>query len=275
MATARASVLMSVYNGEQYLAEAINSILDQTFTDFEFVIINDGSTDSTDDILRSYKDPRIRVFEQSNIGLARSLNRGVSLARGEYIARMDHDDLSMPERLAKQVDFLDTHPEVGIVGAACLFRDEIKGVEWKPPVHTLDEELRRNLIKGNPFIHTSVMMRKSLLEMVGGYDESYPFAQDYALWVQLATHTKMANLPDVLVVHREHWKTVSMAKFADWHTVWRSVCVRMGLRYSAFRALDYPFYYILYVLQPILFTVIEIQHNFMACLKEMVQPGRD
>jgi glycosyltransferase involved in cell wall biosynthesis len=262
---------MSVYNGEQYLAGAINSILDQTFTDFEFIIINDGSTDGTINILQSYKDSRIRVFEQSNIGLTRSLNRGISLSRGEYIARTDHDDLSMRERLAKQVSFLDTHPDVGIVGTGCLIRDEIKGIEWKHPIHTSDRELRSNLIKGNPIIHTSVMMRRSLLEMVRGYDESYSFAQDYALWIQLATHTRMANLPDVLVVHREHWKSVSTASLADLHTVWHSVWVRMGLRYSAYRSLDYPFYYILYVLQPIIFTIIEMQHNLTARLKGKAQ----
>jgi glycosyltransferase involved in cell wall biosynthesis len=275
MADPRVTVLMSVYNGEQYLAEAVNSLLDQTFTDFEFVVIDDGSTDGTRDMLRCYTDPRIRVFEQSNIGLTRSLNRGISLARGQYIARMDHDDLSMPDRLARQVSFLDAYPEVGIVGTACRIRDEIKGLEWEPPVHTSDEELRRNLVRGNPFIHTSVMMRKALLDMAGGYDESYSFAQDYALWIQLAPHTKMANLPEVLVVHREHWGTVTAARTTRWGMVWRSVWVRMGLRYRAFRSQKYPPHYILYVAQPILYTLVEIRAGLAARVREVARLERD
>ena len=255
------SVLMGVYNGERYLAQAIDSILGQSFTDFEFIIINDGSTDGTGEILHSYSDPRIRVVEQSNVGLTRSLNRGISLARGEYIARMDDDDVSMPERLAKQVGFLDAYPEVGVLGTACLIRDMIKGTEWVPPVLTSNEEIRHNLIKGNPLIHASVMMRRSLLETLGGYDESYLFAQDYALWMRLAPHTIMRNLPEALIVHREHWSTVSMARVANWRTFVHTVWVRMRLRYNVFRSLDYPFYYVLYALQPIPFALSELKHK--------------
>ena len=268
------SVLMSVYNGERYLTEAVDSILGQTFADFEFIIINDGSTDSTADILRSYKDSRIRIFEQSNIGLTPSLNRGIALAQGEYIARMDDDDISMPDRLAREADFLDAHPEVGVVGTGCLIRDEIKGAEREHSVPISDQELRCSLVKGNPFIHSSVMMRKSVLEAVGGYDESYLFAQDYALWVQLAVQTQMANLPEVLVIHREHRESVSVGRRADWHIVWRSVWVRMGFRYKAFQSLDCPFYHVLYVLQPILFTFIEMWPDFVAQLGKLVQPRK-
>ena len=188
---------------------------------------------------------------------------------------MDHDDLSMPERLARQVSFLDAHPEVGIVGTACRIRDEVKGLEWEPPVHTSDGELRRSLVRGNPFIHTSVMMRRALLEMAGGYDESYSFAQDYALWIELAPHTEMANLPEVLVVHREHWGTVTAARTTQWRMIWQSVWVRMGLRYRAFRSQACPLYCILYVLQPILYTLVEIRAALAARLREVAPRERD
>lgn len=268
------SVLMSVYNGERYLAEAVESILNQTFTDFEFIIINDGSTDGTAAILQTYDDPRIKLIEQSNIGLTRSLNKGIALACGKYIARMDADDVSMPERFAQQVAFLEAHPEIGVLGTGGLVRDEINGIEWDYPVVKSDTEWRRDLIKGNQFIHTSVMIRKSLLEMVGGYDESYTFAQDYDLWIRLAAHTQMANLPCQLVIHREHPRTVTKARQIGWHTIISSVWTLMKLRSRVFRSLNYPLHYILYVLQPILFTFIELNPNFVGCLKRLLRPKK-
>ena len=258
---------MSVYNGERYLVEAIESILNQTFTDFEFIIINDGSTDGTADILRSYKDRRIRIFEQSNIGLTRSLNRGVALARGEYIARMDHDDLSMPERFARQVAFLDAHPEVGVVGTACLVYNEVRGIEWKYAVATSDDECRRDLIKGNQFVHTSVMMRKSVLQAVGAYNEAYRYLQDYELWVRLAGRTRLANLPEVLVVRRYHWGAVSTTRSTELVRLW----LRMRIRYQAFRRLDYPFYYVFYVFHPILLSLLELRHKLARYLRRQPQ----
>jgi len=263
MTPSRVSVVMSVYNGERYLAEAIESILGQTFTDFEFIIINDGSTDGTAGILRSYDDPRLRIVEQTNIGLTRSLNRGISLARGEYIARMDDDDVALPERLTQHVAFLDTHPRVGVVGSACRVIDELNGREWVYRVPLSDEQLRRHLIRGNPFVHTSVTMRKSVLQAVGGYNEDYPYLQDYELWVRLAGRTRLANLPDVLVVHRHHWGTVSTTRSTELLRLW----LRMRIRYEAFRRLDCPFYYALYILQPILFTLVELRPKIATYLK--------
>jgi len=260
----RVSVVMSVYNGERYLVQAIDSILNQTFADFEFIIINDGSTDGSADILRAYDDPRLRIIEQANVGLTRSLNRGIALAQGEYIARMDDDDISLPERLARQVAFLNTRPEIGVVGSACRIIDELNGREWVQRVPLSDEELSRALIRGNPVVHTSVMMRKSVLRAVGGYNEAYPYSQDYELWVRLATHTRLANLPEVLVVHRHHWGTVSTTKDTELLRLW----LRMRIRYEAFRRLDYPFYYVFYIFQPILFTLVEIRPKLAAYLKD-------
>jgi glycosyltransferase involved in cell wall biosynthesis len=264
------SVVMSVYNGERYLAAAMDSILSQTFGDFEFIIINDGSTDRTADILRSYSDPRVLVVEQANVGLTRSLNRGIALARGKYIARMDADDISLPERFARQMDFFDTHPTVGVVGTACRVVNELDKTEQELHFPLSDEQLRPHLIRGNPFVHTSVMMRKSVLEAVGGYNEAYPFAQDYELWVRLAAHTQLANLPEVLVMRRFHWDAVSTTSNTELLRLW----LRMRIHYQAFRSLDYPIYYFFYVLQPILFTLIELRPKLAAYLKQLVRPTK-
>jgi len=271
----RVSVLMSVYNGELYLTEAIDSILGQTFTDFEFIIINDGSTDRTGSILRGYTDARIQVFEQTNMGLTRSLNRGISLARGEYVARMDADDISMPERLVKQVAFLDAHPEIGVLGTACRIVDEVSHREWEMHPPLSDKQIRRHLIRGNPFVHSSVMMRKSVFQAIGGYDEAYPYVQDYELWIRMALHTRLANLPDILHMRRFHWGAVSTTRRTELLRLW----LRIRIRYEAFRRLDYPWYCVFYILQPLLFTLVELRPKIGVYLQgnldaEQLQVGK-
>ena len=173
----KVTVLMSVYNGKRYLREAIDSILDQTFRDFEFLIINDGSTDSSSDIIRSYDDSRIRLIEnEKNIGLTRSLNKGLKLARGEYIARMDADDRSMPERLEKEILFLDKNKNVGLVGTYFLMVNKSGKVlsTFSPGTSGLSEKL----LEGNMFGHGSTMFRADCIEKVGYYREEFRSAQD-------------------------------------------------------------------------------------------------
>ena len=156
----KVTVLMPVYNGEKYLEEAIDSVLAQTLPDFEFLIIDDGSTDKTPQILKSYTDTRLRLFHQNNRGLTRSLNKGIQFSGGEYVARMDADDIALPERLEKQVKFLDEHPEIGVVGS---FHCEVSASLQKSIVKkfpTEDSAIRKTLIKENPFSHPTVIMRK-------------------------------------------------------------------------------------------------------------------
>ena len=178
----KVSVIMSVYNGEKYLREAIDSILNQTFKDFEFLIINDGSTDSSREIILSYDDPRIRLIDnKKNIGLTRSLNKGIQLARGEYIARQDADDISLPERFMKQVKYLDGHRNVGLLGCGVAVIDE-RNAEVKRWEIKRDNQYA--LI--NSIAHGSVMIRAHCLKEVGGYRKELKYVQDKDLWYRLA-----------------------------------------------------------------------------------------
>jgi glycosyltransferase involved in cell wall biosynthesis len=199
----KVTVLMPVYNGERYLKEAIESILDQTFTDFEFLIINDGSTDRSVGIIESYADSRIRLVDNGeNLGLIKTLNKGIDLTRGEYIARMDADDISLPKRLEKQVGFMDSHPKVGICGTWARIIDErglIKGLRKVPAGRTALTLCWRP----SPFIHSSCIMRSTLLQK-NKYSLEYPHAEDYALWLTLSRTTGFHNLDEYLLLYRIH-----------------------------------------------------------------------
>lgn len=203
---ARVSVVMAVYNGERYLREAVDSILEQTFTDFEFLIIDDGSTDGTQGILRAYEDSRIRVLvNEQNAGLTRSLNRGLQAARGEFIARQDADDVSEPERLEKQIAFLDANPEVALLGSWYSIIDTQSNYQQqiRPPCE--HREICWDLLFYCPFVHSAVMLRRELvLREVGPYDESYGYSQDYDWWCRIADALPVANLPEYLVRYRVH-----------------------------------------------------------------------
>lgn len=213
MITPKVSVVMSVYNGEKYLREAIDSILEQAFRDLEFVIVDDGSTDSTWAILASYNDPRIVLLRnEENIGLTRSLNKGLAVARGEYIARMDADDTSLPERLEKQVAYLDAHPGVGLIGTWVEIigeRGERLSVLRRPVAPLF---VKWSLLFDNCLIHSTVMYRRALVEKLGGYDLLSFYAQDYELWSLMSFETQIAVLPEILVRWRSHSAGISAQK---------------------------------------------------------------
>ena len=200
----KVSVVMAVYNGELYLAQAVESILGQSFADFEFIVVNDGSTDRTSQILAGYRDPRLKVLHQPNRGLAPSLNRGIRASAGTYIARMDADDISEPDRLRLQVEFLDTHPDYVLVGTNALVMTEDGIPLYQKDGPQQDDELREVLTHGyeSPFVHGSVMFRKSVAIACGLYHEKMKTAQDLLLWRQMIKMGKVANLPDVLYRYR-------------------------------------------------------------------------
>lgn len=201
------TVLMAVYNTEeQYLREAVESILAQSFKKFEFIIIDDGSDGGTKDIIKSYKDPRIRLIEnETNMGLTMSLNKGLKLARGKYIARMDADDISRRNRLTVQFKYMETHPEVAVVG--CSMQVVGTGNILKPVKCLNDEDRRVKLLFDNAGVfHPTAFMRKSFLENFGiRYNDRIKKAQDYDLWVKICNHGGLIkNLQDVLFEYRIH-----------------------------------------------------------------------
>ncbi len=197
-----------MYNAETYLAEAIESILSQTFTDFELLIINDGSTDNSKKIINSFSDNRIRLVDnETNIKLIATLNKGIDLARGKYIARMDADDISVPTRLEKQVTFMESHPEVGVCGSWFeTFGNEKKTVKYPEK----DEDILMMLLHQTPFCHPTIIFRKEVFEKNSiRFLPEFLHAEEYDVWVRLAGNTRFANIPEVLLFYRQHEASVS------------------------------------------------------------------
>jgi len=208
----KVTVLMPVYNGERYLIDSISSILNQTYKNFEFLIIDDGSTDLTSEIIESFNDPRIRlVNNKKNIGLTRTLNKGIKLSRGKYIARMDADDISLPERLKKQVDFMEEYQGIGVCGTWLKTTGSKKNNIRKSPIN--HEEICAYMFWDSPIWHPTAMIRKEVLTDNNlYYDESISRAQDYKLWIDISNITKLANIPEVLLLYRIHNKQISKLK---------------------------------------------------------------
>jgi glycosyltransferase involved in cell wall biosynthesis len=220
----KVSVVMSVYDGLPYVSTAVESILEQTFEEFEFIIIDDGSTDGSTAVLRRYaaQDDRIRLIVQENRGLTPSLNRGLALAEAPLIARMDADDVCVPERFQKQVDFLEAHPEHVLVGSHVRFIDgagdpispdnplynkrNLGGMDLCFEHDAIEERL---LAGGWAFIHPTVMMRQAAVEQIGGYNPKIVDAEDRDLFIRMAEVGRLANLPDVLLKYRVHGSQVS------------------------------------------------------------------
>src|SRR5690242_1980969 len=196
----KVTVLMPAYNAGKYIAEAIESVLQQTFTDFKLLIIDDGSTDNTEEIIRSFSDKRIHLIHQSHHGIAAALNKGLSKAASEYIARFDADDICFPERLMQQVAFLDEHPEVIIIGsdAEYISEDGEHLFHFKSIGHS-HQQIIQKIHSYCPFIHSSVMYRKEAIIKAGGYSIHAHSFEDYLLWIQLLKFGKFANLPQQLI----------------------------------------------------------------------------
>jgi hypothetical protein len=209
------TVLLPVRNGSAHLPAALKSIFAQTFRDFELLVIDDGSTDSTPEILRGVQDPRLRVVTNpQNIGLVPALNRGLELARGEFVARQDHDDVSLPERLEKQVDYLRMHQECVLVGTEATQADGKGRRMYRLLRPHRAEEIRWYLCFDNAFIHSSVMFRRQVVRQeFGGYAPSF-HSEDYALWSRIARLRETANLPEPLLLYREHASSVTQSMSA-------------------------------------------------------------
>ena len=205
----KVSVLMPVYNTkEEYLREAIESILNQTFTDFEFLILDDCPKNNREKIVKSFNDCRIKYFKNDkNMGITPSRNKLLKMARGEYLAVMDHDDISLPKRFEKQVEFLDTHPRVGVVG--CQYMRIVSHKQNAYPIK--HSGIVNGILQGSCFIlHPASMIRKQvLLKNNVEYEEMYSPCEDFMLWARLIKYTKFYNLPEILFQYRDHSENTS------------------------------------------------------------------
>lgn len=236
---------MAVFNGAPWVGAAVESVLGQTLDDLELIVIDDGSTDATPDVLASFRDPRLRIERGGREGLTRALNRALELSRAALIARLDADDVALPERLARQRRYLDAHPEVGLLGTGAREID-LAGREvavLRPPVD--DAAIRRALIRANPFVHSSAVMRRSVLDRAGRYDPSFPVAQDYDLWMRLSRVTRLANLAEPLVIRRLAPGRVSAVRDDD------RLRAEARVRWRAVRSHAYPWWYVVFALRPL------------------------
>lgn len=199
------AVIMSVYNGAQYLYAATQSILDQDFTNFEFIIVNDGSTDNSDAVLDAFaaRDTRIRLISRENRGLVSSLNEAIAAAKAPYLARMDADDIAMPRRLSKQYMFMQQHSDVGVLGTNTHELDTTgRIVECRDFYPDTQAEIVAMMRDYPPLCHPSVMMRTDLIRNIGGYRSAFRHAEDYDLWLRLSRITQIRNLPERLLLYR-------------------------------------------------------------------------
>ncbi|MFN4243199.1 MAG: glycosyltransferase family 2 protein [Tepidisphaerales bacterium] len=207
------SVLMPVYNAQRYLREAVDSVLGQTFTDFELIAVDDGSTDGSLAILREYerKDGRVRVISRPNTGIVGALNDGLAVCRGELIARMDADDVCLPERFEKQVAFLRQHPEVVLLGTRALLVDEDRRPIRYVACETRNERLQAALLQGDGqcVLHPTIMVRAWAVRKLSGYRSEYPISEDLDLYLRLAEQGEVRNLEQLLLEYRAHAASIT------------------------------------------------------------------
>lgn len=214
----KVSVIMAVYNGSDYLREAIDSVLCQTYDDFELIIVDDASTDNSLEIIKSYKDERIVIIcNENNMKLPRSLNKGISKAKGEYIVRMDADDICLPDRFAKQVDFMEKNLDIAASSGNYIIIDADGNVKkkllWTIKSHRLTGELLNRYAKiPSPLVHPAAIIRKSVFDEGILYNPQYSSAQDYDLWLKINSKYKLGNISDVILKYRVHDKSISSVK---------------------------------------------------------------
>ena len=205
----RVTVLMPVYNAAATVREAIESVLGQTYGDFQFLVIDDGSTDNSAEIIRSYGDARIRLeFNEVNVGVVSTLNRGLDMAQGEYVLRMDADDVCLPDRLSQQLKFMDKSPKVGACGTWVTTIGEKAGRILKYPCSP--EDIKAHLLFHNAIVHPSVCLRRAaFIDNDLRYDDRYPHAEDFELWQRASRRFPLANVGQVLLKHRVHEQSIT------------------------------------------------------------------
>ncbi|WP_129673305.1 glycosyltransferase [Candidatus Chloroploca sp. Khr17] len=234
----RVSVITSVHNGERFLAAAIESILAQHFTNFEYLLLDDASTDGSAEIIARYAAVDTRIFplhKPFSINHSHALNAALPHARGEFVAILDADDLAHPERLARQVTFLTSHPDVGVVGAQVNQIDDDGRICKAMTFPTSWGLARWAILFGTPVLHSAAMMRRALLDEIGGYSVQWKYANDYSLWATLINRTRIRNLAETLVSYRRHAQQTSSTTATPqqgevWLLIYRMLAERLGLR---------------------------------------------
>lgn len=217
----RVSVVMTVYNGERYLAEAIASVLGQTYADFELIIVDDGSTDGSARIIEEYaeRDSRIQFIPLSqNEGKASACNYGIEAAGGHYIAAMDHDDICLPDRLRKQTNYLDAHPRIGVIGGNIQVVDQDLKFRFESKLPLEHALIAWGLFFSPSIPGTLAMARRDLLMAVGGYRSGHWTVEDTELWSRLIAETRFTNLPDILMLYRRHRGSTTIADKGLWRS---------------------------------------------------------
>jgi glycosyltransferase involved in cell wall biosynthesis len=232
------AVLMAVYNNADTLKASIDSILNQTIKDFQFVIVNDASTDESQNKLVQYQklDPRITLIQNKHqLGLTKSLNKGLKIIKAKYIARMDADDLSLPKRLKTQLNYLESHPKIALLGTAAYLINQ-NGQQLKLKTHPIDHlHIKKVALKYCPFIHPTWMIRRSTLLEIGPYNETFPFSQDYELALRLMVHHQTANLPEPLLKYR-----VNSSQAISLKNLKTQEKLALKARFQALTQLGYP-----------------------------------
>lgn len=246
----KVSVILSVYNQEKFLEESFKSILEQSFSGFEFLIIDDASSDRSLSIIKQFagKDKRIKIIiNQKRLGLTKSLNIGLRKAQGEYIARMDGDDIALPDRLEKQIRFLDSRPQTALIGSWAILIDK-KGRKLKVKKTPASfREISRLILKENPFIHPTIMFRKKILEDIGLYNENYSYAQDYELILRILKKYKGENIPLPLLLYRVGGlNSISVKKIKQQEKF------ALKARFNALSKFGYPLKNSFYLIKPLL-----------------------
>jgi glycosyltransferase involved in cell wall biosynthesis len=212
------SVILTVYNGECYISKAIESILTQTFRDFELIVINDGSNDTTSKIIELFSDPRIVYLQnEKNCGIAKSLNRGLCIAKGRYIAIMDADDISMPERFSKQFEFLENNPEIGVCGTWINVIDTAGNLVDNCRYPVSSKVISYLLLFYNCIANPTTMYRKKIVMDVGNYNTEFIASMDYDLWTRIIGHYKFSNMPEFLLDYRIHGGNISNNREKNHH----------------------------------------------------------
>ena len=255
------SVILPVYNQEKYLKESINSILNQSYKNFELIIINDGSTDGSEKIIFEFKDPRIIYFKQDNLGLTKTLNIAINKAKGKFIARMDADDIAGKTRFEKQINYFDKHPDFKICGTwAKLIDEEGNIINYKKTKNT-DHDIKKNIIKKNEFVHPSVMFDKNMFVELGGYNNEFKIAQDYDFFIRACKKYKVYNIPEFLIKQRINKESISISKMR------KSLKSALKIRWKAIMEYDYPKYYLIFLIYPALSYLIPLKVKFFILKK--------